>query len=59
MLSIEQVLGESGTPNPDQEGNGLVDAVGTEPTEPITDRDAPTSAAARILRLLPLPPTGS
>ena len=50
MLSIEQVLGESAPPTPDQEGNALVDAVTTEPTEPITE-EAPTSAAARMLEL--------
>jgi vacuolar-type H+-ATPase subunit H len=51
MLSFEQGLIEIATPTPVDDGNALVGEVNTEPTEPITVQETPTSAAARMLEL--------
>jgi cell division septum initiation protein DivIVA len=51
MLSFEQGLSEIAMQTLVEEGNVLVGDVDTEPTEPITVEETPTSAAARMLEL--------
>jgi cell division septum initiation protein DivIVA len=54
MLSFEEALDETVTPTLVEDGHARVDDVDTEPTEPITVQESPTSAAARMLELAAL-----
>jgi cell division septum initiation protein DivIVA len=51
MLSFEHGPSETATPTPVEDRTALVGDADTEPTEPITVQETPTSAAARMLEL--------